>query len=79
MIKFELFLTALKLSDLSQSLDWIHSLNRLVSFASLLLILDDVLHLQLAHALDFIEIYYETFIVSVKRLNALSAEDSQMV
>ena len=48
-------------------------------YRKLLLVLDDVLHLQLTHALDFIEIYHEAFIVSVKRLNALSAEDSQMV
>ena len=57
----------------------IHSLNCLVSFASLFLILDDVLHLKLAHTLDFIEIYHETLIISMKRFNALSTEDCQMI
>ena len=56
-----------------------HSLNRLVSFASLILVLDDVLHLQLTHALNLVKIDHETLIVTMKRFYALSAEDSQVV
>ena len=50
-----------------------------VSFASLILVLDNVLLLKLTHALDFIEVNHEAIIVTMVRLDALSAEDCQMV
>ena len=49
----------------SSTLIWIHSLNRLVSLASLLLILDDVLLLKLTHALYFIKIHNEALVISM--------------
>ena len=51
----------------------------LVAFAGLILVLDDVLDLELPHALNFIEIYHKTFIVSVVGLDALSTEHSQVI
>ena len=51
----------------------------LVAFARLILILDDVLNLELPHALNFVEIHHEAFIVSVVGLDALSAEHSQVI
>ena len=45
-----------------------------IAFASLLLVLDDVLLLQLAHALDFIQINDKTLILWVTLLDALTAE-----
>lgn len=43
------------------------------------MILDDVLLLELAHALDLIEVDHEALVVAVERLNALPAEDVQVV
>lgn len=51
----------------------------LVALAGLVLVLDDVLLLKLAHSLDFVKVYHETFIVPVQWLNALAAKDVQVV
>ena len=54
-------------------------LDVLVAFARLILILDYVLHLELPHALNFIEVHHEAFVVSVVGLDALSTEHSQVI
>ena len=51
----------------------------LVALAGLVLVLGDVLLLQLAHALDFVQVDHEALVIAVKRLDALPAEDGQMV
>ena len=51
----------------------------LVTLSCLILIFDDVLLLELAHALNFIEVYDEAFIVTMQRLYALTAEDVQVI
>ena len=51
----------------------------LVSLTGLILIFNDILLLELAHALNFIEVDYEAFIITVQRLYALTAEDVQVV
>ena len=43
------------------------------------MVLHNVLLLELPHALNFVQIDYETFIVSVQRLDALSTENVEMV
>ena len=53
--------------------------NSLVALSSLILVLDDVLLLELPHALNLIQIDNEALIVSMKRLDTLSAENVQMV
>ena len=53
--------------------------NSLVALSSLVLVLDDVLLLELPHALNLIQIDNEALIVSMKRLDTLSAENVQMV
>ena len=53
--------------------------NGLVALPSLVLVLHNVLLLELPHALNFVQIDYETFIVSVQRLDALSTENVEMV
>jgi len=50
-----------------------------VALACLVLVLDDVLLLQLAHALDFVEIDDEALVIAVERLDALATEDVQVV
>ncbi len=51
----------------------------LVAFAGLILILNDVLLLQLAHALDLVQVHNKALFVAVERLDALAAEDVQVV
>ena len=51
----------------------------LVALAGLVLILDDVLLLQLAHALDLIQVNNEAFLVTMQWLDTLTAENVQMV
>ena len=46
----------------------------LVALTSLVLVLDYILDLQLSHTLDLIQIYNETFIISVQGLYTLSTE-----
>ena len=53
--------------------------NCLVTLSGLILILDDILLLKLAHALDLIKVDHEAFIVSMQRLYALTAEDVQVI
>ena len=53
--------------------------NLLVSLSSLILVLGDVLLLKLSHSLDFIQVYYEALIVGVLDLDALSAENAQVI
>lgn len=58
----------------------VHSLGDcLVTLAGLILVLDNVLLLELTHALDFVKVYNEALVVPVQRLDALAAEDVQMV
>jgi hypothetical protein len=54
-------------------------LNGLVALASLILVLDDVLLLELTHALDLVQVNYEAFVVSMQRLDALSTKDIQVI
>jgi len=51
----------------------------LVALPGLLLVLDDVLLLELAHALDFIQVNNEALIVAVEWLDALAAENVQVI
>ena len=51
----------------------------LVSFAGLVLVFNDILLLKLAHALNFIEVNNEAFIIAMQGLYALTAEDVQVV
>ena len=53
--------------------------NSFVALASLILILDDVLLLQLAHTLDLVKVYHEALVVAVQRLDALPAENVKMI
>lgn len=50
-----------------------------VALPGLLLVLDDVLLLELAHALDFIQVNNEALIVAVEWLDALAAENVQVI
>lgn len=65
----------LLLSRLSHSV----LLEILVALAGLILVLDDVLLLELAHALDFVEVNDEALVVSMLGLDALTAEDIQVI
>ena len=51
----------------------------LVALPGLVLVLHDVLLLELAHTLNFIQVNNEAFIVPVQRLYTLTAEDVQMI
>jgi len=51
----------------------------LVSLASLVLVLDDVLLLELTHALDLVKVDNKALVVAMQRLDALSTENVQMV
>ena len=51
----------------------------LVALAGLVRVLNDVLLLQLAHALNLIEVHNEALIVTMKRLDTLPAKDVEMV
>ena len=51
----------------------------LVALPGLVLVLHDVLLLELAHTLDFIQVNNEAVIVPVQRLYTLTAEDIQMI
>ena len=51
----------------------------LVALSSLVLVLHDVLLLKLAHSLDLIQVDYEALIVSMEWLDALPAENVQVV
>ena len=51
----------------------------LVALAGLVLILDDILLLQLAHALNLVQVHYEALFVAVQRLDALTAKDVQVI
>ena len=51
----------------------------LVALAGLVLILDDVLLLQLTHALDLIQVHNEAFLVTMQWFDTLTAENVQMV
>lgn len=53
--------------------------DRFVALAGLILVLDNVLLLELTHALDFVKVHHEALVVSVQRLDALAAEDVQVV
>ena len=61
-----------------QSID-ISLVGRLVSLPGLIQVLRNVLALQLAHALDLVEIDHEALVVRVEQLNALSAKDRLMI
>jgi len=50
-----------------------------IALTSLILVLDHILLLQLAHALDLIQIHHETLLVRVKLLNAFAAENGGVV
>jgi len=50
-----------------------------VAFARLFLILLDVKLLQLPHPLNLVEVHYETLVVRVVLLDALSAKNCQMI
>ena len=50
-----------------------------ITLTSLVLIFKDILDLKLPHALNLIQVYYEALIVSMERLDALSAENRQMI
>ena len=54
-------------------------MNRLVSFASLVCILDNVLLLKLPHTLDFIQVHDEAIVVAVQWFDAFSTEDRQVI
>ena len=56
-----------------------HSLRLLVPLPGLLLVLDNVLLLQLPHPLDLVQIDHKALVVRMVLLDALSAEDSQVV
>ena len=51
----------------------------LVTFASLVHVLDDILLLQLAHTLNLVKVDYEALIVTMERLDTLTAKDVQMI
>ena len=51
----------------------------LVALPGLVLVFHDVLLLELAHTLNFIQVNNEAFIVPVQRLYTLTAEDIQMI
>ena len=51
----------------------------LVALSGLVLVLDNILLLKLTHALDLVKVNHETFIVSMQRLDALTAEDVQVI
>ena len=51
----------------------------LVSLSCLVLVLDNVLLLKLAHALNLIQVDDEALIVSMEWLDALSAENVQVI
>ena len=51
----------------------------LVALSGLFLVLDDVLLLQVTHALDLVQIHNETLVVAVFLLDALTAEDCHVV
>lgn len=51
----------------------------LVALASLLLVLEDVLLLELTHALDFVEVDDEALLLLVKQLNAFAAKESHVL
>ena len=61
------------------SLILLSSLNSFVSFTSLVGVLDNVLLLKLTHALDLVQVDNETFVITMKWLDALSAEDRQVI
>ena len=65
------------------TLRWLHvggrSHDGLVALSGLVLVLDDVLLLELAHALDLVEVDDEALFVTVERLDALAAEDVEVV
>ena len=50
-----------------------------IALASLVLIFKDILDLELSHALNLIQVDDEAFIISMQRLDALSAEYCQMI
>jgi hypothetical protein len=50
-----------------------------VALTSLILVLDHILLLQLAHTLDLIQIHHKALLVRVLLLNALTAENSGVV
>ena len=60
---------------------WFHPsvLGSFVSLSCLLLVLDDVLLLKLAHPLDLIKVDNKTLVFGMKLLDALSAEHCHMV
>jgi len=53
--------------------------DRLVALSGLVLVLDNVLLLELAHALDFVEVDHEALVVTMERFDALTAEDVQVI
>jgi hypothetical protein len=53
--------------------------NCFVALASLILILDDILLLELAHALDFVQVDHKALIVAMQRLDTLSTENVQVI
>ena len=69
--------SSIRLQALHRSLGLLE--DGLVALSSLVLILDNVLLLKLAHALNFVKVDDEALVISMKWLDAFAAEDVQVV